>query len=87
MNNAFPVFSYDSVLDAAAAADDDDDVDDWCCSHEAMSDVIALMGSLVDNKGRILVPHLYDAVEQLTLQESSAYDSNDFDMASTVLSG
>jgi len=52
-----------------------------------MSDLIALMGSLVDNKGHILVPRIYDAVEPLTPQESSAYDSIDFDMASTLLTG
>jgi len=52
-----------------------------------MNDLIALMGSLVDNKGHILVPHIYDAVEQLTPQESSAYDSIDFDMASTLFTG
>jgi len=55
------------------------------CSHEAMSDLIALMGSLVDVKGRIQIPHIYDSVEQLTAQESSAYDAIDFDMASTLL--
>ena len=54
-------------------------------SHEAMSDLIALMGSLVDNKGRILVPHIYDSVEQLTPTESASYDSIDFDMASTCI--
>lgn len=48
--------------------------------HEAMSDLVALMGSLVDVKGRIQIPHIYDSVEQLTAQESSAYDAIDFDM-------
>ena len=56
-----------------------------CYSHEAMSDLIALMGSLVDNKGRILVPHIYDSVEPLTAKETSSYDSIDFDMASIYL--
>lgn len=55
------------------------------CSHEAMSDLIALMGSLVDNKGHILIPHIYDDVEKLTPAESASYDSIDFDMASTLL--
>lgn len=50
--------------------------------HEAMSDLIALMASLVDNKGHILVPHIYDSVEQLTPKELSSYDSIDFDMES-----
>ena len=54
------------------------------CSHEAMSDLIALMGSLIDSKGRILIPHIYDSVEQLTDKESSSYDSVDFDMASSL---
>ena len=56
-----------------------------CCSHEAMSDLIALMGSLVDNKGRILVPDIYDSVKPLTDEETSSYDSIDFDMASISL--
>ena len=50
-----------------------------------MSDLIALMGSLVDNKGRILIPHIYDSVQPLTQEESSSYDSIDFDPASAYL--
>jgi len=57
----------------------------FCFSHEAMSDLIALMGSLVDNKGHILIPRIYDSVEQLTPTESSSYDAVDFDMASSLL--
>jgi len=48
-----------------------------------MSDLVALMSSLVDNKGHILIPRIYDSVEQLTPTESASYDSIDFDMAST----
>jgi len=55
------------------------------CSHEAMSDLIALMGSLVDNKGRILVPDIYNSVKPLTDDEASCYDSIDFDTASISL--
>ena len=55
------------------------------CSHEAMSDLIALMGSLVDIKGHILVPDIYDSVKPLTDEETSSYDSIDFDMASVSL--
>jgi len=47
-----------------------------------MTDLIALMSSLLDNKGRILIPHIYDSVEPLTPAESASYDSIDFDMAS-----
>jgi len=59
-----------------------DNVDGCCspCSHEAMSDLTALMGSLVDNKGHIMVPHIYDSVQPLTQEESSSYDPIDFDM-------
>jgi len=70
---------------AAAAADDDDDEVCFVCSHEAMSDLIALMGSLVDNKGHILIPHIYDSVQQLTDDELSTYESIDFNMASSLL--
>jgi len=55
------------------------------CSHEAMSDLVTLMGSLVDSKGRILVPDIYDSVKPLTDDEASCYDSIDFDMASISL--
>ena len=50
-----------------------------------MSDLIALMGSLVDNKGHIMIPHIYDSVEQPTTKESSSYDSIDFDMVTSSL--
>lgn len=43
------------------------------------------MGSLVDNKGRILIPGIYDSVQPLSQEESSMYDSIDFDVASAYL--
>ena len=50
------------------------------CSHEAMSDLIALMSQLVDNKGKLLVPGIYDTVAKLTPEEEKLYDAIDFDM-------
>ncbi|KAK7098494.1 cytosolic non-specific dipeptidase-like [Littorina saxatilis] len=47
--------------------------------HEAMSDVIALMSSLVDVKGKILVPGVSDTVKPLTPEEKALYDPIDFD--------
>jgi len=76
------------VLAVSFADDSEADANnncDWHCSHEAMSDLVALMGSLVDNKGHILIPHIYDSVQPLTQEESSSYDSIDFDMASAYL--
>nr|KAG5702359.1 hypothetical protein BaRGS_002141 [Batillaria attramentaria] len=49
-------------------------------SHEAMTDLIALMGALVDVKGKILVPGVYDTVKPLTADEKALYDPIDFDM-------
>nr|XP_014340893.1 PREDICTED: cytosolic non-specific dipeptidase isoform X2 [Latimeria chalumnae] len=48
--------------------------------HEAMTDLIALMGSLVDKKGKILVPDIYKSVAQLTDEELGLYKEIDFDM-------
>lgn len=48
--------------------------------HEAMVDVIALMNSLVDAKGKILVPGLYDTVSQVTEEEKALYEPIDFDL-------
>lgn len=48
--------------------------------HEAMGDVIALMGSLVDAKGKILIPGVCDSVKPLTEEEKKLYDPIDFDM-------
>lgn len=48
--------------------------------HEAMVDLIAIMASLVDAKGRILVPGIYDCVAAITEEESASYDPIDFCM-------
>ncbi|CAG5885613.1 unnamed protein product, partial [Menidia menidia] len=55
--------------------------------HEAMTDLIALMGkmlfstgSLVSTKGKILVPGLSDAVAPLTDEEKKLYEKIDFDL-------
>ncbi len=45
-----------------------------------MADLIAIMGSLVDNKGKILVPNLYDSVAKVTEAEEKLYEPIDFDM-------
>jgi hypothetical protein len=51
-------------------------------SHEAFGDLIALMGSLVDSKGKILVPGVNDTVKELTEAEAKLYEVIDFDMVS-----
>ncbi|KAI2652970.1 Cytosolic non-specific dipeptidase [Labeo rohita] len=48
--------------------------------HEAMTDLIALMGSLVDNKGKIKVPGIYDHVAKLTDEEMKLYEKIEFDL-------
>uniref|UniRef100_A0AAX7VIB9 Peptidase M20 dimerisation domain-containing protein n=1 Tax=Astatotilapia calliptera TaxID=8154 RepID=A0AAX7VIB9_ASTCA len=48
--------------------------------HEAMTDLIALMGSLVDKRGKILVPGIYDSVAPLTAEEQKLYEKIDFDL-------
>ncbi|XP_063042231.1 cytosolic non-specific dipeptidase-like [Engraulis encrasicolus] len=48
--------------------------------HEAMTDLIAMMGSLVDKKGKILVPGMYESVAKLTEEEKKLYEKIDFDM-------
>ena len=45
-----------------------------------MSDLIALMGALVDSKGKIIVPGIYDSVKKLESAESDLYGPIDFDM-------
>ncbi|XP_030067507.1 beta-Ala-His dipeptidase isoform X2 [Microcaecilia unicolor] len=49
-------------------------------THEAMSDLIALLDSLVDPSGRILIPGIYDDVATLTEEEQQLYDKIEFDM-------
>nr|XP_022301158.1 cytosolic non-specific dipeptidase-like isoform X1 [Crassostrea virginica] len=48
--------------------------------HEGMTDLIALLNTLVDSKGRILIPGIYDTVANLTEEERKLYDSIDFVM-------
>ena len=51
-------------------------------SHEAVPDVMALLNSLVDVNGQILVPGLNDDVTQVTDEEKKLYDDIDFDPVS-----
>ena len=47
--------------------------------HEAMTDLVQLMASLVDSSGRILVPGIMDDVAPVTPEEEALYDGIDFD--------
>jgi hypothetical protein len=47
---------------------------------EAMTDVIAILGTLVDVNGRILIPGINDTVAPVTEDERSSYDPIDFDL-------
>lgn len=49
------------------------------CVHEAMSDLIALMNSLADVRGNILVPGIMDDVLPVTPEEERLYDDIDFE--------
>jgi len=46
--------------------------------HEAMVDLVALFNELVDAKGKILIPGIYDTVAKLTDEEKKLYESIDF---------
>ncbi|XP_054713176.1 cytosolic non-specific dipeptidase-like [Uloborus diversus] len=48
--------------------------------HEAMADVIALMNSLTDARGNILVPGVMDDVAPVTPEEEKLYENIDCDM-------
>ncbi|NXH39216.1 CNDP2 dipeptidase, partial [Dicaeum eximium] len=48
--------------------------------HEAMTDLIALMGSLIDKKGKILIPGVNEAVAPVTDEELALYEKIDFDL-------
>ncbi|CAB9500595.1 Cys-Gly metallodipeptidase DUG1 [Seminavis robusta] len=48
--------------------------------HEAMTDVIKLMGTLVDSNGKILVKGVMDDVAPVTPEEEALYDNIEFDM-------
>lgn len=49
-----------------------------------MTDLVNLLGVLVDVKGHIQVPGIYDTVAKLTEEEENLYQSIDFDMASNL---
>lgn len=48
--------------------------------HEAMTDVVRLMGSLVDSSGEILVDGIQDDVTPLSDAERASYQEIDFDL-------
>jgi cytosolic nonspecific dipeptidase len=48
--------------------------------HEAMTDLVRLMASVVDSSGKILVEGIYDDVEPLTEKEAALYPPIDFDL-------
>jgi acetylornithine deacetylase/succinyl-diaminopimelate desuccinylase-like protein len=47
---------------------------------EPMTDLIALMGTLVDSSGKILIEDVMDSVTELTPQEEALYDTLTFDL-------
>jgi len=47
--------------------------------HEGMTDLISILHSLVDNKGKILIDGIYDQVTQVTEEENDMYKDIDFD--------
>lgn len=49
--------------------------------HEAMTDLIGLMDTLIDKDGNILVPGILDDVAPLTAEEEKTYKTIDFDLA------
>jgi nonspecific dipeptidase len=48
--------------------------------HEAMSDLVALLDTLVDLNGKILIPGVYDSVAPLLRDEEQLYEAIEFDM-------
>ncbi|KAM9225483.1 beta-Ala-His dipeptidase isoform 1-T2 [Dugong dugon] len=48
--------------------------------NEPMADLVALLGSLVDSSGHILIPGIYDRVAPLTEEEKQMYESIDLDL-------
>ncbi|XP_064197806.1 cytosolic non-specific dipeptidase [Anguilla rostrata] len=48
--------------------------------HEPMTDVITLLGSLLNHTGKILVPGIYESVAPLTEEERKLYKDIHFDM-------
>ena len=50
--------------------------------HEAMTDLIAVMGTLVDSSGNILIEGVMDSVKPLTKEEEALYETIEFDIES-----
>ncbi|NXS59337.1 CNDP1 dipeptidase, partial [Brachypteracias leptosomus] len=48
--------------------------------HEPMTDLMALLDSLVDTTGRIQIPGIYDSVAALTEEERKLYELIEFDL-------
>ncbi|GAB1301912.1 Beta-Ala-His dipeptidase [Apodemus speciosus] len=48
--------------------------------NEPMTDLIALLGSLVDSSGHILIPGIYDQVAPITEEEKTMYKNIDLDL-------
>ncbi|OXB66157.1 hypothetical protein ASZ78_004016 [Callipepla squamata] len=48
--------------------------------HEPLTDLIALLDSLVDPTGQIQIPRIYDAVAPLTDEEKKLYESIEYDI-------
>ena len=48
--------------------------------HEAMTDLMNVMGRLVDSKGKILIPGISEQVLAVTKDEEKSYGPIDFDM-------
>ena len=53
--------------------------------HEAMADLIYLLGQLVDVRGKILVPGINDNVAPLADEERATYTDIDFDKVHFVM--
>ena len=48
--------------------------------HEAMTDLIKIMGTLVETDGKILVDGVMDSVKPLTKEEEALYENIEFDL-------
>ncbi|XP_024610601.1 beta-Ala-His dipeptidase isoform X4 [Neophocaena asiaeorientalis asiaeorientalis] len=48
--------------------------------NEPMADLVALLGSLVDSSGRILIPGIYDHLAPVTEEEKRTYEAIDLDL-------
>ena len=48
------------------------------CSHESMVDLVAMLNTLVDSKGKILVPGIYNSVADCSEEEKKLYEPIEF---------